>query len=235
MKNIIFSSFIVFSFVLSSSKIFGQGTCTAVATGIWNEASTWDCDPPAIYPDLTITEINIGQPYRVTIDDVEGAFPPPFFPPPLLDVIINLDGELYFDGGLAVLGLSEDSQIILSSTGKITSNAFADFIFIGGNLTWSGFFDDPDVTGPGTMDKDTQNGALPIELVSFISTLAGDVVNISWATASETDNDFFTIERSDDGVNWSAIAEVTGAGTTTEQKNYKLTDYYFAMKQGRNS
>jgi len=57
-------------------------------------------------------------------------------------------------------------------------------------------------------------------------------------TVSETDNDFFTIERSEDGDNCSVIGKIAGAGSTTEQKNYEFIDYnpvpglsYYRLKQ----
>lgn len=62
---------------------------------------------------------------------------------------------------------------------------------------------------------------LPIELFHFDVQCAADKrsVNIHWTTASESNNDFFTIEKSDDGANFHAIGTVKGAGNSTTAKN----------------
>jgi len=81
--------------------------------------------------------------------------------------------------------------------------------------------------------------ALPIELVDFSALLKNDrTVELAWQTASEKDNDFFTIERSVDGENWAAIQEIDGAGNSTNLLNYATTDvvsekgiFYYRLKQ----
>lgn len=81
--------------------------------------------------------------------------------------------------------------------------------------------------------------ALPIELVDFSANLKNErTVDLTWQTASEKDNDFFTIERSTDGKNWAAIQEIDGAGNSTNLLNYATTDllsekglYYYRLKQ----
>ncbi|MBK8706464.1 MAG: hypothetical protein IPN33_24790 [Saprospiraceae bacterium] len=47
---------------------------------------------------------------------------------------------------------------------------------------------------------------------------------MEWATATETDNAYFTIERSKDGRQFEAIAQVPGAGNSTIPLDYALTD-----------
>jgi hypothetical protein len=81
--------------------------------------------------------------------------------------------------------------------------------------------------------------ALPIELVDFSALLKDSrTVDLAWQTASEKDNDFFTIERSVDGENWAAIQEIDGAGNSTNLLNYATTDvvsekgiFYYRLKQ----
>lgn len=68
---------------------------------------------------------------------------------------------------------------------------------------------------------------LPIELLSFTGTYKTDYNLIEWITASEKDNDFFTIERSLDGVNWEVLHIVDGAGNSTQTKFYSFPDYTF--------
>src|SRR6185369_6247111 len=45
-----------------------------------------------------------------------------------------------------------------------------------------------------------------------------------WTTAAEVNNDFFTVERSVDGINYETIAVVDGAGNSTVMLNYGTVD-----------
>lgn len=79
---------------------------------------------------------------------------------------------------------------------------------------------------------------LPIELLSFTAKNINDKNVINWETASERDNDYFTIERSIDGYNWSVLSIIDGAGTTKITTKYEYIDYdytnvvnYYRLKQ----
>ena len=63
---------------------------------------------------------------------------------------------------------------------------------------------------------------LPIELINFEATCLNNNINIEWCTASEKENDFFTIEQSIDGANFNSIGKVYGNGTTQEKHCYKF-------------
>ena len=65
---------------------------------------------------------------------------------------------------------------------------------------------------------------LPIELLYFDAHLSADDVVCTWATATETNNDYFTVERSADGVTFTDIGEVDGAGNSQQTLNYAFTD-----------
>jgi hypothetical protein len=67
---------------------------------------------------------------------------------------------------------------------------------------------------------------LPIELLYFIAEPNGENVECAWETSSETNNEYFEVERSDDGENFNVIGKVKGfgAGTSTESKKYSLID-----------
>ncbi|HAE29946.1 MAG TPA: hypothetical protein DCF89_02435, partial [Flavobacteriales bacterium] len=54
------------------------------------------------------------------------------------------------------------------------------------------------------------NIPLPVELTSFSAEPDGEDVLLTWSTASELNNDFFSIERSADGVSFSEIATISG-------------------------
>ena len=68
------------------------------------------------------------------------------------------------------------------------------------------------------------NSALPIELLSFDAQAEQDKVIISWSTASETNNDFFTIQRSADGITFEDLKDIQGAGNSNSLIEYHIID-----------
>jgi Secretion system C-terminal sorting domain/CUB domain len=79
---------------------------------------------------------------------------------------------------------------------------------------------------------------LPIELLYFKGSLLDDKVVVSWATASEKNNDRFEIERSSDGDHWKKIATIRGNGNTSSELKYSVEDVaplygvsYYRLKQ----
>ena len=80
---------------------------------------------------------------------------------------------------------------------------------------------------------------VPVELVSFNASANGTEVNLSWTTATELNNNGFSIERKSGSSNWQSIGFVKGNGTTTAANNYTFTDrnilsqtaYSYRLKQ----
>ncbi len=68
------------------------------------------------------------------------------------------------------------------------------------------------------------NTPLPITLISFNAYPDNGEVKLEWSTASETDNAFFTIQKSTDGQSWETIQKVLGSGTTSGIENYTAFD-----------
>lgn len=65
---------------------------------------------------------------------------------------------------------------------------------------------------------------LPVELIGFTATRSGTGVALNWATASETNNDYFGVERSSNASNWIRLGMVMGAGNSNEIRQYTFTD-----------
>jgi len=83
------------------------------------------------------------------------------------------------------------------------------------------------IEGPGISSRTlsiSPSSSLAVQLVSFSTALKDNKVKINWATASETDNDYFTIERSADGTAWKEIGKVKGAGTSNSLLSYQSYD-----------
>lgn len=79
---------------------------------------------------------------------------------------------------------------------------------------------------------------LPVTMQSFTATASNNRVLLKWSTATEIDNDYFTIERSANGSTWNQIGTVDGAGNSTSVLNYQFTDNqplsgvsYYRIKQ----
>jgi hypothetical protein len=70
------------------------------------------------------------------------------------------------------------------------------------------------------------NNALPVELVYFHGKLLSQGVVLEWQTASELNNDFFEIEVSTDGENYTTLANIEGQGSSTSVTNYDYVDRY---------
>jgi hypothetical protein len=65
---------------------------------------------------------------------------------------------------------------------------------------------------------------LPIQLLSFTGICVMQTVVLNWSTAMETNNKSFTVQRSEDGMNWQAIGTIDGAGSSPTPHTYSLTD-----------
>ncbi len=91
-----------------------------------------------------------------------------------------------------------------------------------------------------TITADADNcGGLPIELSLFEAHMQDDqTVLCSWQTQSEINNDYFTLERSVDAINFEQIFMIEGAGNSNQILNYDYIDQdpynqvsYYRLKQ----
>jgi hypothetical protein len=79
---------------------------------------------------------------------------------------------------------------------------------------------------------------LPISLLYFDAVPNERKVYLDWSTSSEINNDYFTVERSRDTMEWEKVVIVEGAGFSDVQLNYHSVDYepysglsYYRLKQ----
>ncbi len=73
---------------------------------------------------------------------------------------------------------------------------------------------------------ESEQGPLPIQLLFWKGEIKDGINHLTWATATEIDNNFFTVERSVNGVDWKKIATVNGAGSSSQTLHYQLEDRY---------
>ncbi len=73
---------------------------------------------------------------------------------------------------------------------------------------------------------------LPVELQYFQANRKTEGVWLEWSTLTETNNEFFSIERSYDGITFDLIADIPGAGTTQLPQQYAYLDRGAGEKSG---
>jgi hypothetical protein len=69
-----------------------------------------------------------------------------------------------------------------------------------------------------------QGSLLPVEWAYFTGQRSGTINLLKWATGSEIDNDYFEIERSQDGSKYAVIGKVAGKGNATGLQEYSYAD-----------
>lgn len=79
---------------------------------------------------------------------------------------------------------------------------------------------------------------LPVELIAFNASCKNHSVTVSWTTASEINNDYFEVQKSENGIDFSTIAQIQGNGNSNYLTPYIYTDYnsgssevYYRLKQ----
>ena len=92
-----------------------------------------------------------------------------------------------------------------NSSGTITSNVMNKF-------------------SPFTLGSSTTYNPLPVNLLNFNTSCDNNKVKIQWSTASETDCDYFIVEKMYDGESFTQITTVPGNGTSNHIINYQITD-----------
>lgn len=91
---------------------------------------------------------------------------------------------------------------------------------------------------PFTIGSTNSANPLPIVLLDFNAKALENSVNVVWKTAAEINNDYFNVEKSLDGINWTVISTVDGAGNTESISEYGIIDanpvngiQYYRLKQ----
>lgn len=130
------------------------------------------------------------------------------------------------------LKVDELSGIKASKTGTGNATLTDNFTLIGpGTIVVSGSANRADeiitytttATGPACVNC---MSVLPIELLQFDAVVENNqAVACTWITESEQNSDYFTIEKSPDGIHFEYVGSFKGAGNSSSQNRYKLYDY----------
>lgn len=143
------------------------------------------------------------------------------------------------EGAITIGATNQIKGTFLSNNGAITLGAGSDLK--GRIYTTSGaitFNVSEGSNAEQCFNSQANPSGLPIELVSFSSDCRVNGTQLIWWTASEYNNDYFSIFRSTDGIQWETIAQIDGAGNSKELLKYsyldKFTNYstaYYHLKQ----
>lgn len=92
----------------------------------------------------------------------------------------------------------------------------------GGALPYLAVANNVDAFGPFTLTPVLS--PLPVELLSFTAKPVGKVVELEWLTASERNNEYFTVLRSADGFRFEEVLRVPGMGNSAQVLRYTGVD-----------
>ncbi|MEK7255232.1 MAG: hypothetical protein AAB316_10840 [Bacteroidota bacterium] len=202
-------------------------TCTSTADGTWINSggtATWSC-PNGGTPttcNCIVLEHDVEIPQNQDVN--------------LAAIHILMKGANANNGGLGSSFLFNNNSVLTMPVGAEIELETASILFpqgsnsntfiqINGINVWgkNSAYGTLPVNGPATIDE---SGVvlLPVELIFFQAERQEQGVQLAWATATEVNHDFFEVEKSGDGVAWSAVKRVEGDGDSFLEKQYEWLD-----------
>lgn len=138
-------------------------------------------------------------------------------------------------GGGGYISLSNSSGVTTNYTGgkqgATNTSSMVNFTPNGGTKGGPGLIGSPP-------SSPYSSGGLPVKLISFTAKIIEEQTQLEWVTAAEINNDYFTIEKSADGINFNTFLKIDGVGNSTSLNEYKSTDEhpfdgfnYYRLKQ----
>lgn len=222
---------IITKILLLSINLFGQ--FQTIDSGNWDTGSNWF--------NNNIPPTNGGNNITVTINENNTIFLDGNLNPNN-NFTLNIYGHLEINGDLIVRNnmiinvyeggtLIVDGDFITQNNSNFTINGEISVtgdieVGNGANLDGSGtIYVGGNHNLPTDSDINIIDGSLPIELLFFEAKRIGDYVVLSWSTATEINNDYFTLYRSTDGFDWEIIGNIMGAGNSNHKIDYEHIDY----------
>jgi hypothetical protein len=195
--------------------------CQTIAAGLFHSGSNWSECTGANGPGCSDVNVTVAHAMQVVNTYDMSGCPSP--------IIFTISGSLSFDN-IGRIMVPDNSMFILQPGASIVytgngngQNAWIKAVTytiwqpsvgnIINNNSWP-----CEVTTGGSCSP------LPVELLGwYLRSLEGGVL-VGWQTASEENNNFFTVEKSADGISWKEAGKVSGAGTTLEPRSYTYLD-----------
>ncbi|MFT6502071.1 MAG: hypothetical protein ACJASQ_002196 [Crocinitomicaceae bacterium] len=209
---------------LSYPVLFGKSQVLTPNVYIMNAAATLT---DTIFLDA------MGNASAVFVIRIMGAFTTG--PSPQVVLLGGADSENIFwqvEGAVTIANGSNFNGIIVANNGAIVLNTGVKLN--GKALSTTGAI----TTANANIISTICSFPLPIELLSFTAESKNAHVELNWFTANEINNDYFDVERSFDGINFTSIDKINGAGNSTQVLSYSAVDdtpltgiSYYRLKQ----
>ena len=130
---------------------------------------------------------------------------------------MTITGDVQIDGNFIA---GNNADVTIPSGGSLIVDGFYD-VGNGSKMSGSGTAIGDPCSGP---DEFCLNSPLPVDLVFFKLTPFSDKVEIAWETASELNNSYFDVMRSENGKDFYKITRLNGNGTSNQPNSYSFMD-----------
>ena len=254
---------VLFSFYTSNIYSQQRDEHISIADQVWKSADCWSTGTVPANNQTDGNDDIIIDSY-VTLDDALDMRNGTYLEVTNYDTL-EVFGDVTFRNGSTLL-VEEYGVFIIH--GDVQNNNNSDDITINGKIIINGNYTggngsaldgdgemevsgDVETSGTGNVFGSTENcdsseqdcsssstSPLPIELISFNAQVKNDAVHLTWSTATEINNDYFTIERSRDAIHFEPIKKIAGAGNSMTTINYETYDRnpysgtsYYRLKQ----
>ena len=224
MKKTVLILFTIIALILPKINFATIVVSNGTGGGDWSDTGSWDPGVPACGDTITILA---GDLINVDVQLDFSACGSPMF--------VTVFGTLDFNTNGAKLRLPCGSGVTIEIGGLLTSSGGGggdnNRIDICASQVWGK--SDGDVPGYRVFGV-----PLPVVLIGFDAEIDNTSVKLIWSTSTEINNDYFTIERSNNGLDFELIAEIPGSGNSTVIREYDQYDdsplngtSYYRLKQ----
>lgn len=152
---------------------------------------------------------------------------------------VNVKGTLSFNNGNK-LRLPCNSRFYLGAAAVLnpgSGGGNSNFIEICSTVYWNAAMGT--IYGPTCYPPSSAcTSFLPVTLLYFTAKVSSENIELNWSTATEINNDYFTLERSSNGSDFYPIEKIKGSGNSTKTLLYKTYDQhpnafinYYTLKQ----
>lgn len=137
---------------------------------------------------------------------------------------LNVHNNLYMENG-GLLEIFYGGYVFVDN--KVDNSGGGVIDLHGGTICWHNLWKGAPPTGVGVTLHGSCYGSLGplgITLISFETVYQSGITEITWVTENESDNAYFTVERSLDLVTWEKVVQVQGAQFSGGLKTYHEHD-----------